>query len=253
MSNQTQNKLHFILRVADNVLILGQRISEWCGHGPVLEEDIALSNISLDYFGQANHLLEFAATVEGNHRDADAFAFMRDESDFRNILLVELPNGDYAFTIARQFFFSAWYKVFLEQLVHSSDEFLKGFAEKSIKEVKYHLQHASDWMIRMGDGTEESHKRISNAINDIKDFLPELFSQDEIDMWAKDSSLGPLPSELQTAWLEIVNEVMENAGLEFSLPDWGQKGGRKGMHTEHLGFLLAEMQYLQRALPGAKW
>lgn len=248
-----QKKIEYILRIADNTLILGQRLSEWCGHGPVLEEDIALSNISLDYFGQATHLLKYAAEIEGKGRDEDDFAFLRDDIEFRNLLMVELPNGDYAFTIARQFFFSAWYQLFLEKLCLSKDEFLKGFATKSLKEVKYHLQHASDWVIRMGDGTDESKQRIMKAVSDIRDFLPECFMLDELDEWALGEAIIPDITSLKEDWNKLVLDVFTEAGLELPESGWGQKGGKTGRHTEHLGFILAEMQHLQRSYPGAKW
>lgn len=248
-----QKKLEYVLRIADNALILGQRLSEWCGHGPVLEEDIALSNISLDYFGQASHLLKYAAEIEEAGNDEDHLAFHRDDTEFRNLLMVELPNGDYAFTIARQFFFSVWYQLFLEGLLKSQDEFLRGFAEKSLKEVKYHVQHASDWVIRMGDGTEESRRRIIQAFADLADFIPECFTTDELDLYAIQHGWGPDASHLKESWQKNVAAVCTEAGLEMPAEGWGQRGGKIGKHTEYLGFILAEMQYLQRAHPGAKW
>jgi ring-1,2-phenylacetyl-CoA epoxidase subunit PaaC len=248
-----QKKIEYILRIADNTLILGQRLSEWCGHGPVLEEDIALSNISLDYFGQATHLLKYAAEIEGKGRDEDDFAFLRDDIEFRNLLMVELPNGDYAFTIARQFFFSAWYQLYLEKLCQSKDEYFQGFAAKSLKEVKYHLQHASDWVIRMGDGTDESKQRIKKAVSDINDFLPEFFMTDELDEWARVEGIITDITSLKEDWNKLVLDVFTVAGLELPAAGWGQRGGKMGRHTEHLGFILAEMQHLQRSYPGAKW
>ncbi len=248
-----QKKIEYILRIADNTLILGQRLSEWCGHGPVLEEDIALSNISLDYFGQATHLLKYAAEIEGKGRDEDDFAFLRDDIEFRNLLMVELPNGDYAFTIARQFFFSAWYQLYLEKLCQSKDQYLQGFATKSLKEVKYHLQHASDWVIRMGDGTDESKQRIKKAVSDINDFLPEFFMTDELDEWARVEGIITDITSLKEDWNKLVLDVFTEAGLELPAAGWGQRGGKMGRHTEHLGFILAEMQHLQRSYPGAKW
>jgi ring-1,2-phenylacetyl-CoA epoxidase subunit PaaC len=243
----------YILHIADNTLILGQRLAEWCGHGPVLEEDIALSNIALDYFGQCTNLLKYAAEVEGWGRDEDQIAFLRDAGEYKNALMVELPNGDYGKTIARQFLFSSWYKLFLEQLVQSSDAFLKGFAEKSLKEVKYHLQHSSDWMLRLGDGTDESHQRVQTAVNELWEYTGELFEMTELDQTAVSSGIGVDMASIESGWRAQVEALLREATL--SIPEYGymQKGGKKGKHTEHLGFILSDMQYLQRTYPGARW
>ncbi len=243
----------YILQIADNTLILGQRLAEWCGHGPVLEEDIALSNIALDYLGQCTNLLKYAAEVEGWGRDEDLIAFLRDASEYKNALIVELPNGDYGKTIARQFLFSSWYKLFLEQLAQSSDNYLKGFAEKSLKEVKYHLQHSSDWMLRLGDGTEESHRRVQTSVNELWEYTGELFEITELDTLAASSGIGVDLASIESNWKTQVEALLSEATL--SIPDYGymQKGGKSGKHTEHLGFILSDMQYLQRTYPGVKW
>jgi len=243
----------YVIRLADNCLIYGQRISEWCGHGPVLEEDIALSNTALDYLGQATNLFKYAALVEGNDRDEDQLAFLREASEYRNLLLLELPNGDYATTIARQFLYSNFYLLLLEKLTASTDEFLKGFAEKSIKEIRYHVQHSSDWVLRMGDGTEESHQRIQKAFNELWEYTPEFFMADELDEVAALSGVGVAFPALKQPWLERVSAIMTGATITVPADAWGQRGGKQGKHTEHLGFILAEMQFLQRAYPGAKW
>lgn len=243
----------YILRIADNCLIYGQRLSEWCGHGPVLEEDIALANTSLDYLGQATHLLKYAGEVEGSERDEDQLAFLRDADEYCNLLIAELPNGDYSYTIARQFLFSTWYLLFLEELQKSSDTFLAGFAEKSIKELRYHVQHASDWVLRMGDGTAESHERIQDSFKKLWEFTPEFFMMDELDHEALKNSIGVDCSALKSEWLEKVSVVMTEATLEIPSEVWGQRGGRQGKHTEYLGFILSDMQYMQRTYPNAKW
>ena len=238
----------YVLRLADNCLIYGQRLSEWCGHGPVLEEDIALSNIALDYIGQATHLLKYAAETEGKGRSEDDLAFLRETSEYRNFLITELPNGDYAHTIARQLFFSHYYLIFLESLQSSPDEFLRGFAVKSIKELRYHVQHATDWTLRMGDGTEESHNRIQKAIDTLWEYTPEFFMADDLD-----NQSGVDFVQLHESWKKNISDVLIEATLNVPADGWGQRGGRQGKHTEHLGFILAEMQYLQRTFPGAKW
>ena len=251
MSNQVYNT--YLLRLADDTLILGQRLSEWCGHGPILEEDIALSNIALDYIGQSTNVYKQLASLVNDGRDEDAIALTRMESEYVNALLLELPNGDYASTIARQYYYSSFYLLYLEQLKRSHDSFLSGFAEKSIKEVKYHLQHATDWMLRLGDGTPESHGRMQHAANSLWPYLGELFHDDETDMEGVKEGWGVSREALKTAWTDRLNAVFAEAGLTVSSEAWYHSGGRKGRHTEHMGFLLAEMQFLQRAFPGAKW
>jgi ring-1,2-phenylacetyl-CoA epoxidase subunit PaaC len=248
-----QQQFEYLLRIADNALIHGHRLSEWCGHGPVLEEDIALTNTALDLIGQATNVLKYAAEVEGAGRDEDQIAFLRDAWDFRNLLLVEQPNGDYAHTIAKQFFFSTYYVLFLEKLMQSGDEYLKAFAEKSIKEVRYHVQHASNWVVRMGDGTDESKQRIQNAINALWEYTPEFFMEDELDAAAKSSGYGVDLVALKDAWHHIVKNTLDEATVILPEEGWGQRGGKQGKHSEHLGYILAEMQFLQRAYPGAKW
>jgi ring-1,2-phenylacetyl-CoA epoxidase subunit PaaC len=243
----------YLLRLADDTLILGQRLSEWCGHGPILEEDIALSNIALDYIGQSTNIFKQLASFSNDGIDEDAIALTRMESEYVNALMLELPNGDYGATIARQYFFSSFYLLYLDQLKSSSDVFLSGFAEKSIKEVKYHLQHATDWMLRLGDGTPESHSRMQHAVNGLWPYLGELFNDDDLDVQATKEGWGASREALKTSWTDRLNAVFAEAGLTVPSEAWYHSGGRKGRHTEHMGFLLAEMQFLQRAFPGAKW
>lgn len=243
----------YLLRLADDSLILGQRLSEWCGHGPILEEDIALSNIALDYIGQATHLYKQIVSVTQDGGDEDDLALTRLESEYVNALMLELPNGDYAKTIARQYFYSSFYLLFLEELKSSSDVFLAAFAEKSIKEVKYHVQHASDWMLRLGDGTPESHRRMQEAVNALWPYLGELFMDDQIDKNAFAAGWGVTRETLKTSWMDRMNAIFSEAGLTVPTEAWHHKGGRMGRHTEHMGYLLAELQFLQRAFPGSKW
>lgn len=249
----TEQQFEYLLRIADNALIHGQRLSEWCGHGPVLEEDIALSNTALDFIGQATNVYKHAAEIEGKGRDEDQIAFLRDASDYRNLLLLELPNGDYATTITKQYFFSQFYQLFLDKLTSSNDEFLKAFAEKSIKEVRYHVQHSSAWVVRMGDGTTESKQRIQAAINALWEYTPEMFMEDELDKASAASDYGVALSSIKEDWHNAVKEILDEATLQTPAEGWGQRGGKQGKHTEHLGYILAEMQFLQRTYPGAKW
>ncbi|MCE3297240.1 MAG: phenylacetate-CoA oxygenase, PaaI subunit [Crocinitomicaceae bacterium] len=243
----------YTLRMADDSLILGHRVSEWCGHGPILEEDIALTNIALDLVGQATNLLEYAAVTEGSGRSADDLAFLRFDRDFRNLLLVEQKNGDFAVTLTRQFFFDAFRKPFFEALAQSKDEQLAAIAEKSLKETKYHLKHSSEWMIRLGDGTEESHARVQQAVNDLARFTEELFYMDEVDQKLISEGIAVDLNTIKPIWKAHVDEVFAEANLEMPEIKWPQKGGRQGMHSEHLGYLLAEMQFMQRAYPGMEW
>jgi len=250
----TKNQLYnYILEIADDSLILGQRLSEWCGHGPILEEDIALTNIALDFIGQANNLYEYAATLSENKKTPDQLAFLRVDNDFKNALLVEQPNRDFAYTLARQFYFDAFRKLFFEKLIDSKDEQLSAIAEKSLKETKYHLKHSSEWIIRLGDGTEESHNRIQTAIDFLWKYTNELFEDNQTYTEILDLELGISVSALKSTWLEYVHSILTEATLTIPNSPFTQTGGRKGIHTEHLGYLLAEMQYMQRAYPNSTW
>jgi ring-1,2-phenylacetyl-CoA epoxidase subunit PaaC len=241
------------LHLADNSLILGQRLSEWCGHGPVLEEDIALSNMALDYIGQATLLFKHLAEASGDTKTEDDWAFLRDAWDYKNFLALELPNGDYALTIARQYLYSEWYNLYLIELSKSSNTFLQEFALKSVKEVRYHLQHGRDWVLRMGDGTEESHARIQKAVNNIWSYTGEWFIPNANDTDLSATGICPNVENLHQTWMENVQATLNEATLQMPVSGWMHKGGRDGKHTEHLGHLLSEMQFLQRTYPNSKW
>ena len=248
-----QALFEYVLRLADDSLILGHRLSEWCGHGPILEEDIALTNLSLDLIGQATSLLNYAGELEGKGRDGDALAFLRYEREYKNLLLVEQSNGDFGKTILRQFLFDAYRKPLFERLQYSKDVTLAAIAEKSLKETKYHLKHTSEWVIRLGDGTDESHSRIQESLDSLWKYTNEIFYKDDIDSILENESIVPSSEEIKVEWSKTVNDVLMEATLEKPSNNWVQEGGRKGLHTESLGYLLAEMQYMQRAYPNMTW
>ncbi len=244
----------YLLRYGDDRLILGHRLSEWCGHAPILEEDIALANIALDCVGQANALLTFAAEIENENRTADDLAYFREATEFKNLQLVEQPNIDFAYTIARQFFYDAFAVPFLDKLKESKVETLAGIAAKSFKEAKYHLRHSGEWMLRLGDGTDESGQKIQTAVNDLWGFTKEIFETDEVDDLLISEKITPDPKEIQPVWAETVRGIFEKAKIQ--MPDdnrFYSTESRKGIHSEHLGHLLAEMQIVARSFPGAKW
>ncbi|WP_367281146.1 1,2-phenylacetyl-CoA epoxidase subunit PaaC [Sneathiella sp.] len=243
----------YLLRLGDNSLILGQRLAEWCGHAPMLEEDLALTNIGLDLLGQARMFLSYAGEVEGKGRDEDRLAYFRDTKDWRNLLLLEQPNGDFAATMARQFFFDSFQYLQFEALARSSDERLAGIAAKSLKETTYHRRHSTDWIIRLGDGTDESHEKMQRAIDAIWGYLPEMFDMDAVDDAMVADGIGVDVTALRTAWDGYVNDVLAEATLIRPEDSWSVRGSRDGKHSEHLGYILAEMQFLPRAYPDAKW
>lgn len=243
----------YLVRLGDDRLVLGHRLSEWCGHGPILEEDIALANIALDLIGQATSLLKLAGELEGAGRSEDALAYFRDAVDYRNALIAELPNGDFAFTIVRQFLFSQFALLQADAITRSSNETLAGIAAKAVKEHRYHVRHCAEWVVTLGDGTEESHARAQRAVDDVWRYTGELFVADAIDLEAARAKVGVDPTTLEAPWRAVVMEVLGRGGL--SVPDtrYMQRGGRDGRHTEHLGHLLAEMQIVARSHPGASW
>jgi ring-1,2-phenylacetyl-CoA epoxidase subunit PaaC len=245
--------LDYVLRIADSALILGQRLSEWCGHGPVIEEDIALANTALDLIGQARLLLTHAGALEGKGRDEDALAFMRAEHEYRNLTICELPNGDFGRTILRNLLFAAFQLRLWQELAASTDAQLAAIAGKSLKETRYHLQHAADWTARLGDGTEESHRRMQRALDDLWPYTAEFFSVNATDERVHAADIGPAWSSLAAGWEESVLPVLEVATLKVPARTPFLSRGKEGQHSEHMGHLLAEMQYLQRAYPGAKW
>jgi len=243
----------YLLRLGDDRLVLGHRLSEWCGHGPILEEDIALANIALDLIGQATLFLKLAGETEGKGRTEDDLAYFRDATDYRNIQMVELPKGDYAFTIVRQFLFDVFSYHLLEKLQTSSNSELAGIAAKGFKEVRYHVRHSSEWVVRLGDGTEESHDRAQKALNGLWRFSSEMFQPDAIDLEMAASGVGPDLASLKPQWDKVVRDVFDRATLVIPDEPPGMTGGRRGRHTEYLGHLLSEMQIVARSHPGAEW
>ncbi|HVX38326.1 MAG TPA: 1,2-phenylacetyl-CoA epoxidase subunit PaaC [Gemmatimonadaceae bacterium] len=249
----TQPLVDYLLRLADDRLVLGHRTSEWCGHGPILEEDIALANIALDLIGEATLLLKLAGELEGKGRTEDALAYFRDAIDYRNALLLELPKGDFAVTIVRQFFFSVFSLLQMRALASSPNQALAGIAAKAVKEATYHVRHSAQWVITLGDGTPESHERAQAAVDDLWRYTGELFLADDVDREVASAGLGVDPSTLQSAWTEQVHRVLGEAGLTTPDVKFMQRGGRVGKHTEHLGHMLSEMQIVARSHPGASW
>ncbi len=243
----------FLLRMGDNTLILGHRVSEWCGRGPALEEDIALANTALDLIGQTQLWLGLAGEVEGKGRSADDLAYLRDGYEFRNILLVERPNGDFGKTLMRQFLFDAWHYLVLKASKGSAEPRVAEIAEKAFKEVVYHLDRSRDLIIRLGDGTAESHRRMQEALDDLWAFTGEMFIGDTADAGLVEAGVIPAPQSLKAGWDEIVSDTLAEATLTRPADGYMHKGGRRGVHTEHLGYILAELQFLQRAYPGATW
>jgi len=247
-------KFEYLLRLADNGLVLSQRLSEWCGKGPALEEDMALTNVALDLIGQARFWFDYAGELEGQGRDEDALAFHRDAGQFRNLLLVEQPNGTYADTLARQFYFDSWHYLLLQKLCASKDTRIAGIADKSLKEVAYHVRRSGDLVVRLGDGTAKSHQMMQDAFDTLWAYTGEMFRPDAVEAAMFEAGAGPDVAALRAPWLAHVAAVFDEATLRMPSPDaWMQKGGKEGVHSEHLGFLLAEMQFLQRAYPNAVW
>lgn len=268
--------LTYTLQLADNALILGHRISEWCGHGPILEQDIAITNISLDHIGQARSLYQHAAGLfnqlsveekeaytsseqikelvkQGKELTEDDLPYFRDVWDYRNVLLVEQPNGNWADTIARSFFYDVFYYLYYELLQKSTDTQLASIAEKSLKEVAYHRRWSSEWVIRLGDGTEESHEKMQDAVNNIWAYTGELFNMSEAETTMLSEGISIDTAELKTNWTEYVRQILEEATLTIPEDEFMHKGGKQTRHSEYLGFILTELQYVQRAYPGMEW
>lgn len=244
---------NYCLHLADNSMILGQRCGEWCGHGPVLEQDIALTNIALDLIGEARSLYQLAAELKGEGATEDTIAFLRDVLAYRNLLLVEQPNTDWAYTIVRQFFYDVFHYYLHAELVNSADERIRNIAVKTLKEVAYHLKWSSEWMIRLGDGTDISRQKMQDAVNGLWEFTGELFIPSAVEKEAAANHLAPDLEKLKPFWLSKVEEVMAEATLKIPVNTYQQKGGKTGVHSEHMGYILADMQFLQRAYPGANW
>jgi ring-1,2-phenylacetyl-CoA epoxidase subunit PaaC len=245
--------LRYVTRLGDTCLILAQRLSEWCGHGPALEEDIAMANIALDLIGQARALLAHAGSQYGTPVSEDQLAFLRDERDYLNPSIVELPRGDFAFTVLRNLMVSTFLRQMWEALSQSSDEELAAIAAKAVKEARYHQEHSGDWVIRLAQGTPESRRRTEAALRQLWAYTPELFEADEVDRHAAAQGLGPAWSSLQARWQAEMQAVFAEAKLEVPALTTFRSTGKRGVHTEHMGFLLAQMQHLQRSFPGAVW
>ena len=243
----------YLLRLGDDRLVLGHRLSEWCGHGPILEEDIALANLALDLVGHATMLLRLAGKVEGQGRDEDALAYWRDEHQFRNLQICELPRGDFGFTMVRQYLFSSWSQRQLEALTRSGHAELAGIATKALKETRYHVRHSGEWVLRLGDGTAESHARAQAALDELWPWTGEFSYQDEVDRALKAEGIAPDLEPLRGPWEAEARELLTRAALRVPEGPMRMTGGRFGRHTEHLGHLLAEMQIVARSHPGAKW
>jgi len=258
-NNPENHLLNYTLHLADSCLIMGHRLSEWTGHGPMLEQDIAISNIALDLIGQARNFYQYAAEISNSNSEKekkiteDDLAYLRDAADFKNLLITELPNGDWAKTIGKIFFFSLWQFYFYQKLIYSADKQLAAIAEKSLKEATYHVKWSSDWVIRLGDGTEESKNRMQRSISDLWPYTGEMFVPAAFESDFKNRVCIDVTS-IRNDWTKKVKEVLQEATTDF--PDektWMQSGGKNGIHTEHLGFILAEMQFMQRAYPGLEW
>lgn len=275
MSNKN-SLLDYTLRLADDALIIGHRLSEWCGHGPILEQDIALTNTALDHLGRARSLFQYAADqfnslpadakngvftsvtlqtkiASGSAIGEDDLASQRDGWDFKNVLLLEQPNTDWAYTIARSFFYDVFNFLFFTELLKSKDETLSSIAEKSLKEVTYHLRWSSEWVVRLGDGTEESHNRMQQAVNELWMFTGELFTANDTDNAMLSQGIGPDLALIKDAWTKHVQAVFEEATITIPAGTWMQQGGKNGSHSEHLGYILTELQFMQRAYPGMEW
>jgi ring-1,2-phenylacetyl-CoA epoxidase subunit PaaC len=251
--NQKEVLFRYLLRLGDSSLVLGQRLGEWAGHGPFLEEDLALTNIALDIFGRAKSLLEYAAKVEGKGRSEDDLAYFRNEREFFNLLITEQPNGDYAKTILRQAFVDAYELLLYSELCKSNDHTIAGIAQKSVKEITYHKRHTFNWVNRFGNGTEESARRLLQAFNELWQFTGEMFDADELDEAAHKAGIGADLKALKPKWEKEVTELLERAGISVPAGTFMQSGSRRGIHSEHLGYILAEMQALPRMYPDAKW
>jgi ring-1,2-phenylacetyl-CoA epoxidase subunit PaaC len=247
------NLIQYIFGIADNSLILGQRLGELCGHGPSIETDIALTNISLDLFGQVRSYYQYVAKLQGNGATEDTVAFIRLEREYKNVLLVEQPNTNFAYTIARQFLFDIFHLELLEKLQNTKDEMLAAIAKKSIKEVLYHNRFSSDWIRRLGDGTAESHQKIQTAINDLWVFTDELFQQTAADKAMILEGVGVDVTLLKSNYYKKVSAVLTESTLQIPSITYFQKGGKDGIHSEYMGYILTEMQYMQRSFPNMKW
>lgn len=243
----------YAVRLGDDALILGHRLSEWCSRGPFLEEDLALSNVSLDYLGRARMLYSYAAELAGGDATEDSFAFQRDCREFRNLLMHELPRGDFAFTMARQYLLDEYGLAFMQALLASADERLSAIAAKAVKESRYHLRRSRDWILRLGDGTPESHERLQHALDELWGYTAELFEMDALETSLAAEGVAVNSTALKPAWERAVQDTLVEATMALPGDDWSVRGGREGLHTEYLGHLLSDLQFMQRAYPGLEW
>ena len=259
-SEKAQSLFNYTIYLADSSLIMGHRLSEWTGHGPMLEQDIAISNIALDLIGQSRNFYQYAAlltnnnSLDGKNITEDDLAYLRDAGEFKNLLITELPNGDWGKTILKIFFLSTWQFFFYQKLIYSTDKQLSAIAEKSLKEVTYHVKWSSEWVIRLGDGTEESKKRMGIAVEELWPYTGEMFEPADYETEEDKERVSVPVSGIKDDWINKIKNVFKEATLDFPKEGiWMQSGGKKGVHTEHLGYILAEMQFLQRAYPGCEW
>jgi ring-1,2-phenylacetyl-CoA epoxidase subunit PaaC len=243
----------YAIRLGDDSVVLGHRLSEWCRFGPFLEEDLALTNVALDFIGRARMFYSYAAELEGGDATEDSYAYQRDCREFTNLLINELPCGDFAFSLARQYLVDEYGLAFMQCLSESSDERLAAIAAKAVKESRYHLRRSRDWMLRLGDGTAESHSRLQSAIDDLWGYTPELFEMDELEQGLANSGVAVDSAALKAQWQLAVGETLDEATIALPAGDWSVTGGRQGMHTEHLGHMLSDLQFVQRAYPGLEW
>jgi ring-1,2-phenylacetyl-CoA epoxidase subunit PaaC len=253
LNADAQALFRYVLRLGDLSLVLGQRLGEWVGHSPALEEDLGLANVALDLIGQARLLLTYAGEVEGRGRGEDEIAFLREHGEYLNAILAEQPNGDFGQTIVRQVLIDAFQLEVYERMTTSSDERLAAIAAKSVKEVLYHLRYSGGWLVRLGDGTDESHARVQSALDNLWPYTVELFAEDELDRTMADRGVAPRLSDVQAAWLRRIDEILAEATLRRPKDRPHSWHGKRGQHSEHLGYILAEMQHLQRTYPGARW
>ena len=245
--------LQYVVRLGDDSLILGHRLSEWCSYGPFLEEDIALTNVALDYIGRARMYYAYAAELSSDEKTEDDFAYLRDCREYQNLLINELPKGDFAYTMARQLIMDAYYIDFLSELKKSVDGTLSAIAGKVIKETQYHLRRSTDWTMRLGDGTEESHLRMQKAFDELWGYVPEMFELDELEQELADLGIAVNTTRLKPQWESRIKAILTEATIAVPESSWIVRGGRRGMHTEHLGHLLSQLQYMQRSYPGLQW
>ncbi len=245
--------VEYVLRRGDDALILGQRLAEWCGHSPFLEEDIAMANTALDHIGRARLLLTHAGTLEGRGRDEDALAYQRGEREFLNALICELPIGDFSFSLMRQYLLDVFHHALFQALTQSKDDGLAAIAAKAVKESAYHVRRSGDWVVRLGDGTAESHRRIQTALDELWGYTDELFIVDAVECEMASAGIAPVLADIAACWQAAVDPVLASAGLTVPKDEWRAGGGRAGLHTEHMGRLLAEMQSVQRSYPGQSW